>query len=62
MFGDSSWESAEVRSRELRRLLDATGGGPPSLETLAAALADYAATAPHRLTERLGLPEDADAA
>lgn len=51
-----------MRSRELRRLLDATGGGPPSLETLAAALADYAATAPHRLTERLGLPEDADAA
>jgi hypothetical protein len=62
MFGDSSWESAEVRSRELDRLLEATGGGAPSLEALAAALADYAATAPHRLTERLGLPGDADAA
>lgn len=51
-----------MRSRELDRLLEATGGGAPSLEALAAALADYAATAPHRLTERLGLPGDADAA
>ncbi|MGF1645724.1 MAG: hypothetical protein ACFCVF_02205 [Kineosporiaceae bacterium] len=62
MSGDSSWESADARSRELHRLLSVTVGGPPSLETLAAALADYAATAPHRLTARLGLPGDADAA
>jgi hypothetical protein len=62
MVGDSQWDSPEVRSRELQRLLEATGGGPPSLEVLAAALADYAATAPHRLTERLGLNGDVDAA
>jgi hypothetical protein len=61
MFDHSVWDSAEVRARELERLL-AAAGEPTDLESLAAALADYAAAAPHRLAERLGLPGGADAA